>query len=309
VSKDRPRNLPASVRERLRKLAAARKEDFQLVLTRYGLERLLYRLSRSPHAELFILKGAMLFQLWTDQPHRPTRDLDLLGRGDNSIAGVVEVFRDVCNQAVEEDGLDFPVESVRGERIKEDQEYEGIRVHCEARLENARIPLQIDVGFGDAVTPPATGVRYPTLLEFPAPALRAYQRETVIAEKFQAMIALGIANSRMKDFYDLWVLARGFAFDGSTLSRAIRATFRRRKTALPTAAPLALTAEFGEDAAKRKQWAAFLRKSKLDGGAGLAEVVVALRDFLMPPVQALAAGEPFERNWPAGGPWSATENG
>ena len=169
MSKDRPRNLPASVRERLRQAAAARKEDFQLVLTRYGLERLLYRLSRSPHAELFILKGAMLFQLWSDQPHRPTRDVDLLGRGDNSVEGVVGAFRDVCNQAVEDDGLEFHAESVRGERIKEGQEYEGIRVHCEARLENARIPLQIDIGFGDAVTPAATRVRYPTLLESPAP--------------------------------------------------------------------------------------------------------------------------------------------
>jgi hypothetical protein len=173
-------------------------------------------------------------------------------------------------------------------------------------LENARIPLQIDVGFGDAVTPSATNVRYPTLLDFRAPTLRAYQRETVIAEKFQAMIVLGIANSRMKDFYDLWVLARDFAFDGSPLSRAIRATFRRRQTALPTSAPLALTAEFAADAAKRKQWQAFLRKSKLDVGARLTEVVVVLRDFLMPPVQALATGELFEQKWPSGGPWSAT---
>jgi predicted nucleotidyltransferase component of viral defense system len=309
VSKDLPRNLPASVRERLRQIAMARMEDFQLVLTRYGVERLLYRLSRSSHAKLFVLKGAMLFQLWNDQPHRPTRDLDLLGRGGDSVAEVVRAFRDICNQAVEADGLEFPAESVHGERIREDQEYEGIRVHCLARLENARIPLQIDVGFGDAVTPPATGVRYPTLLEFPAPTLRAYRRETVIAEKFQAMVALGIANSRMKDFYDLWVLARHFAFDGSPVGRAIRATFRRRQTALPTATPLALTVEFAEDAAKRKQWQAFLRKSKLDEGAGLAEVVVVLHNFLMPPVQALAIPEPFERKWPAGGPWSATAKG
>jgi predicted nucleotidyltransferase component of viral defense system len=235
--------------------------------------------------------------------------LDLLGRGGDSVAEVVRAFRDICNQAVEEDGLEFPAESVRGERIREDQEYEGIRIHCLARLENARIPLQIDVGFGDAVTPLATGVRYPTLLEFPAPALRAYRRETVIAEKFQALIALGMANSRMKDFYDLWVLARDFAFDGSPLRRAIRATFRRRQTALPTTAPLALTAEFAEDAAKCKQWQAFLRKSKLDVDAGLTEVVVALHDFLMPPVQALAAGEPFERKWPSGGPWTAPAKG
>ncbi len=160
------------------------------------------------------------------------------------------------------------------------------------------------------MTPAATRVRYPTLLGFPAPELRAYRRETVIAEKFQAMVALGIANSRMKDFYDLWVLARGFAFEGPTLCRAIRATFRRRKTALPAQAPLALTADFSEDAAKRKQWEAFVHKSKLDAaGGGLTEVVAVLRDFLMPPLRAMAAREPFARNWPPHGPWSAAERG
>lgn len=308
MSKDKPRNLPASVRERLRQAAAVRKEEFQLVLTRYGLERLLYRLSRSPHADLFILKGAMLFQLWSDQPHRPTRDLDLLGRGDNSIEGIAQVFRDVCNQTVEPDGLEFHAESARAERIKEDQEYEGLRVHCEARLENARIPLQIDVSFGDAVTPAAARIRYPTLLEFPAPEVRAYRRETVVAEKFQAMVALGMTNSRMKDFYDLWVLAGGFAFDGPTLSRAIRATFRRRKTALPVQTPLPLTAEFHDDTGK--QWDAFVRKSKLDAaGMGLGQVAAVLREFLMPPVQALATDEAFEQHWPAGGPWSVVESG
>lgn len=306
MTKDRPRNLAASVRERLRTAAAARKEEFQLILTRYGLERLLYRLCRSSHADLFILKGAMLFQLWSDQPHRPTRDVDLLGRGDNSVEGIAQAFRDVCVQTVEPDGLSFHAESIRVERIKEDQEYEGLRVHCEARLENARIALRIDVGFGDAVTPAAARIRYPTLLDFPAPELRAYRRETVIAEKFQAMVALGIANSRMKDFYDLWVLARGFAFHGPILSRAIRATFRRRKTALPVQAPLALTTEFHDDVGKRKQWEAFVRKSKLNAGVGLEQVVAVLREFLTPPVQALTAGQAFERNWPPGGPWLAT---
>lgn len=310
MSKEKLRNLPASVRERLRQAAAARKEDFQLVLTRYGLERLLYRLSRSPHADLFILKGAMLFQLWSDQTHRPTRDLDLLGRGENSIEGIAQVFRDVCNQTVEPDGLEFHAASARAERIKENQEYEGLRVHCEAHLENARIPLQIDVGFGDAVTPAAARIRYPTLLTFPAPVVRAYRRETVVAEKFQTVVALGVANSRMKDFYDLWVLARGFAFDGPTLSRAIRATCRRRKTALPVQTPLALTAEFHDDAGKRKQWQAFLHKSKLEAaGVGLEQVVGMLCAFLMPPVQTLATAEAFEQTWPPGGPWSLVKMG
>jgi predicted nucleotidyltransferase component of viral defense system len=305
VSKGQPRNLPASVRERLRKAAAARKVDFQLLLTRYGLERLLYRLSRSSYADEFILKGAMLFPLWGEESHRPTRDVDLLGRGDNSIEHMKQVFRAACGQPVEEDGLTFRAESVRVERIKEDQEYEGLRVHCEAGLENARIPLQIDIGFGDAVTPPATRVRYPTLLEFPPPELKAYRRETVVAEKFQAMVMLGIANSRMKDFYDLWVLSRRFEFAGAALSRAIRATFRRRKTDLPAHTPTALSAEFYEDAGKRKQWEAFVRKNKLEtGGVTLEQVVGTLKPFLMPLVEALVNDGPFDQTWPPSGPWT-----
>jgi predicted nucleotidyltransferase component of viral defense system len=289
----------------LANLAREQGEDFQLVLTRYVIERLLYRLSRSEQRGDFVLKGAMLFQLWADQPHRPTRDLDLLGKGDNSVERLVEVFRAVCLLAVEDDGLTFDPGSVIAERIKEDQEYEGVRVHCEARLGQARIDLQIDVGFGDAVTPRAVEVQYPTILAFPAPVLPAYRRETVVAEKFQAMVALDIANSRMKDFFDLWVLARGFSFDGDPLCRAIRATFRRRKTALPAEAPLALTAEFGTDAAKVKQWQAFVKKSKLDiGGITLEQVCAFLNGFLMPPTKVLVAGDDFAHTWPPAGPWS-----
>jgi hypothetical protein len=168
--KERPRNLAASVRQRLTNLARAQNEDFQLVLTRYALERLLYRLSQSEHRDVFVLKGAMLFQLWGDQPHRPTRDLDLLGRGDNSITRFERIFREVCELAVQEDGLAFIAASVRGDTIKEDQEYEGLRLTLDCRLENAWIPIQIDIGFGDVVTPAATEVTYPVLLDFPAPS-------------------------------------------------------------------------------------------------------------------------------------------
>jgi predicted nucleotidyltransferase component of viral defense system len=305
VSKEKPRNLAASVRHRLMDLARKQGEDFQLVLTRYVIERLLYRLSRSEHSGEFVLKGAMLFRLWADQPHRPTRDLDLLAKGENSTARLVQVFQAVCGLAVEDDGLTFDSAAVTAERIKEDQEYEGVRVHCEARLGQARIDLQIDVGFGDAVTPRAVEVRYPTILAFPAPVLPAYPRETVVAEKFQATVALGIANSRMKDFFDLWLLSRMFAFDGPSLCRAIQATFRRRKTQLPAEPPLALTAEFGTDAAKVKQWAAFLKKGKLDvGGATLEQVCAILKDFLMPPTSALVARDPFEKTWTPEGPWA-----
>ncbi|HKI33410.1 MAG TPA: nucleotidyl transferase AbiEii/AbiGii toxin family protein [Gemmataceae bacterium] len=296
--------MAASVRARLRNIATTRGDDFQLVLTRYCLERLLYRLSRSAHGRVFILKGAMLFPLRLGQYHRPTHDLDLLGRGENSVERFEAVFRAVCSQPVEDDGLQFPAEAVRGERIREDQLYGGIRVHGEARLENARIPVQVDVGFGDAVTPAPAEIAYPTLLDLPAPALLAYPWETVVAEKFQAMVALGLTNSRMKDFYDLWVIARHCSFGGPLLGQALRATFERRQTPLPAVPPLALTAAFCEHADKVKQWKAFVSRSRLDASGGsLRDVAGVLREFLMPVAQAAAAGETFPKTWPAAGPW------
>lgn len=248
----------------------------------------------------------MLFRLWADSPHRPTRDLDLLGRGDPSVERLADVFRAVCGAAVEDDGLAFDPATVTAGRIKKDQEYKGVRVGCVAKLGQARIDLQVDVGFGDAVTPAPVTVRYPGLLDLPTPELAAYPRETVVAEKFQAMVMLGIANSRMKDFFDVWVLARRFGFAGPILADAVRATFARRKTPVPSAQPLALTAEFGTDKAKATQWQAFLKKGKLDAaGAGLVEVCECLAGFLMPPALALATGATFDQNWPAGGPWRA----
>jgi hypothetical protein len=306
VSKDRPKNMAASVKARLTDLGRKQGEDFQLVLTRYAIERLLYRLARSPHAGEFVLKGAMLFRLWADSPHRPTRDLDLLGRGDPSVERLADVFRAVCGAAVEDDGLAFDPATVTAGRIKEDQEYEGVRVGCVAKLGQARIDLQVDVGFGDAVTPAPVKVRYPGLLDLPTPELAAYPRETVVAEKFQAMVALGIANSRMKDFFDVWVLARLFPFAGPVLADAVRATFARRKTAVPATPPLALTAEFGTDKAKVTQWQAFLKKGKLDvGGVTLVDVCDFLAGFLMPPARAVADGTAFKDEWLAGGAWKA----
>jgi predicted nucleotidyltransferase component of viral defense system len=303
VSKDKPRNLAASVRHRLTDLARKQSEDFQLVLTRYVIERLLYRLSRSPYRDQFVLKGAMLFQVWTKQIHRPTRDLDLLGRGEPSLDALTQIFRDICGLEGEDDGLTFDPATVSAERIKEDQEYEGVRVGCRAQLGQARIDLQVDVGFGDAVVPRPASITYPAMLDFASPVLQAYPRETVVAEKFQAMVMLGIANSRMKDFFDLWTLANAFAFDGTSSSRAIRATFKRRKTALPTAPPLALTAEFGADVAKVRQWEAFIRKGKLDAAVTLEQVCAFLNGFLMPPTLALDEGEEFHKVWLPAGPW------
>jgi len=214
------------------------------------------------------------------------------------------IFRDVCKLAVEEDGLVFRAASVRGDTMKEDQEYAGLRLNLDCLLENARIPIQIDIGFGDVVTPAAVEVTYPVLLDFPAPVLPAYSRESVVAEKFQAMVMLGIANSRMKDFYDLWVLARQFEFHGPLLCQAIRATFERRRTPVPVAVPLALSSEFAQDRGKQTQWRAFIDKGKLDtGGVGLNEVIDALRDFLMPAAEVIVAGRLPSMTWPALGPW------
>jgi predicted nucleotidyltransferase component of viral defense system len=281
-------------------------EDFQFVLTRYMIERLLYRLAQSPHAQRFLLKGAMLFTLWTGRMHRPTKDLDLLGRGDPSPEALTEVFRGLCSLEVEPDGVEFAVDTIEVEVIREDQEYEGQRVHVEGRLGNAKNRLQIDVGFGDAVIPGAQDVRYPTLLEMPAPELRVYPKETVVAEKLQAMVMLGMANSRMKDFFDLSVMAREFTFQGAVLCRAIGATFKRRRTKIPIE-PVALTAAFAGDRAKQTQWKAFLNRNGLDGSLDLSTLVAGLREFLLQPLDAVREGRTFESSWPAGGPWGGEE--
>lgn len=293
-----PRDMGASVRHRLLNLSRQRGEDFQFLLTRYGLERLLYRLAKSAHARTFVLKGAALFQLWTGQPHRSTRDLDLLGHGTPDPERIRMVFQEVCSAAVENDGLIFLTDGIQAAPIKEDDIYQGIRLKIEARLENARIALQVDIGFGDAITPGPESVTFPVLLDFPAPLLQAYPRETVVAEKFHAMVVLGIANSRMKDFYDLWTLAHHFEFAGPILCAAFRATFDRRQTPLPAKTPLALTSRFGMDSSKSIQWTAFVRKGRLsESPASLNEVVQVLKSFLMPPTRALVSNETFEQTW------------
>jgi predicted nucleotidyltransferase component of viral defense system len=301
-----PKDLPASVRQRLLNLAQARKEDFQYLLTRYGMERFLYRLSQSEHVGNFILKGAMLFQLWHKAPHRPTRDLDLLAKGVASVAQYETILREIFNIEVAPDGLTFDAASIQGEPIKEDDNDQGIRMRGLIRLRNVRIRLQVDIGFGDAVTPGPLRVQYPTLLEFPAPTLLAYNRETVVAEKFQAMVLLGIANSRMKDFFDIWSLAKDYEFEGSALARAIEATFARRETQLPGAVPLALSDEFAADQGKQMQWKAFIRKGELGkGGVALTSVVELMRSFLMPVIEALRGGRKMPARWHSGGPWQS----
>lgn len=301
---DNPANLPASVRHRLLNLSRKRNEEFQLLLIRYGVERLLYRLSLSPHAKRFVLKGAMLFQLWTGQPHRSTLDVDLLAYGDDDVPGLVKLFTQICSLNVPDDGLTFLPDSVTGRVIREAQRYGGVRLQLTAFLDKARIALQIDIGFGDAITPNPEQIQYPTLLGQPAPILRAYPKETAIAEKYEAMVSLGIANSRMKDFYDLWVLASKSEFNGARLARAVRATFERRKTDLPATTPVALSGEFAQDKSKRTQWTAFVRRGRLiSDPPDLEQVVDVLRSFLWPLTEALVAGRDFAMNWTLDQKW------
>ncbi len=294
-------NLTASVRQRLQNISRAGKEPFDLVLSRYAVERLLYRLSQSTYADRFLLKGAMLFPLWFEEMHRPTRDVDLLGFSENDEETLERIFKRLCEITVEKDVLTFDAKSVTAERIQEDAAYTGIRVTLLATLENARIPVQADIGFGDAVTPSPEEVTFPTLLGFPAPRLRAYPIYTVVAEKLEAMVSLGEANSRMKDFFDIWFLSHRFEFDGKLLAQAIQATFIRRLTALPEGIPLALSNEFADS--KATQWRAFLNKNALPQSEFL-RVITALRTFIAAPLSSAAHGGVFVQVWAKQGPWS-----
>lgn len=298
------KTVGASVRTRLLRLARERTEDFQHVLTRYANERLLFRLATSRHAPHFVLKGAALFTLWTGKPHRATRDLDLLGFGDLGEENLRDVFADVLTLEVADDGVTFDLGSLEVGPIRQGKDYGGMRIEFVAHITSARVRLQVDVAFGDAVTPEATELEFPPLLDFPAPRIRTYPRETVVAEKVEAMVQLGLANSRMKDFYDLVVLARMFDFDGEGLARAIRATFARRRTPLPTGLPLALTAEFAEDSTKKTQWAGFVRKAGLHDTSSLSDTVAEIAAFLRTPLLAATApSPPLVAFWRAGGPW------
>jgi predicted nucleotidyltransferase component of viral defense system len=305
VSRETPRNLAASVRQRLFNRAQERREDFGLVLTKYGLERFLYRLAQSKYRDQFVLKGALLFELWTHHPYRPTRDLDLEGQGENNITRIKQLFAEIISQPVENDGLVFDATSLRVARIKEEQEYEGLRVNFVARLERARIHLQVDIGFGDVILPAPEEIRYPSMLDFPSARLRAYPKEAVVAEKLEALVKLGIANTRMKDFYDLWKLSHEFDFDGALLSNAIKATFKRRGTEVPSGTPLALTDEFSHDSQKTKEWQAFKKKSDLDNDQPtLPTIATDLTRFLTPLLRAIYTSQHFALTWRKGGPWS-----
>ena len=280
----------ASIQARLLARAKARSEDFSLVLSRYAVERFLYRLSISPARDRYWLKGALLFDLWFDVPHRPTRDADFLGFGPADTETLSNVVREICG-IPGDDGMEFDPASIKIEEIREQASYGGLRVRLVGLLGKSRCSVQLDVGYGDAVTPGPDEIVYPTLLDDqPAPRLRAYPRATVVAEKVEAMVSLGMANTRMKDYFDVRALAREGTLEAGLLGDAIAATFARRGTALPLGVPLGLSEEFARDATKLNQWNAFLRKNRLDAPAR-EEVVAEIRDFLAEPIR-LARDQP-----------------
>ncbi|MDP9193241.1 MAG: nucleotidyl transferase AbiEii/AbiGii toxin family protein [Acidobacteriota bacterium] len=289
-------NVAASVRQRLLNEAKRRGESFDYIASLYARERFLARLAVSPHRDRLILKGATVFALWLDV-HRPTRDLDFLGRGDFEPHAAALVIREIAGVTIENDGLEFNVNSVTAKLVREPDEYHGVRVHLEATLDTARIRLQIDIGVGDIVTPPARSATLPSILQdFARPKVKVYPPETIVSEKLHAMVKLGIANSRMKDFFDVYVLARGHDFEERLLAKAVTRTFERRKTAIPEE-PFALTPEFYSDRGKQTQWRAFLTKSGVNAPEMFTEVGDLLRIFLSPVLSYARLGAARERRW------------
>jgi hypothetical protein len=299
-----PKDIAASVRQRLLNKAHTDHRPFNELLQYYAMERFLFRLGASEHATKFVLKGALLFMAWRAPASRPTADIDLLGRTSNAVDAIVAMMAHVYTIEVEPDGLTFDTDRIVAERIAEGADYQGIRVKIRGNLGTARVMLQLDIGFGDVIVPRVQQVSYPTLLDMSPPRIRCYSRETTIAEKFEAMTKLGILNSRMKDFYDIWFLSRRYEFDGWVLAMAIVKTFAHRDTPIEPAT-VAFSQAFAQDAIKQTQWKAFVRKAALkDAPTDLAEVVARIRDFLQPVAKAAAAGESFDKRWRSPGPWS-----
>lgn len=306
MSPDRePRDVAASVRQRLLNRAREQGVDYNLVLQRFAIERFLYRLGLSPEVDRFTLKGATLFLVWTGQEFRPTRDVDFLGAASPDHDSIRRAVEAICDVPCPEDGVVFDPGSIQSDDIREEQEYGGVRVRLRGSLGQARLSVQADIGFGDVITPGREEHDFPTLLDHPAPRVWVYPRETSIAEKFEAMVRLGSLNSRIKDFWDVAALARHFAFDGDALRTAMDETLRRRRTALGGERPEALRPAFYEDPMRARLWQQFQREVEA-GGRGPTRFVDAgeeLRSFLGPVCDGLIGGEPFTRIWPAGGPW------
>jgi predicted nucleotidyltransferase component of viral defense system len=304
------KNMAASVLQRLLDKSRKTGEPYQFLVERYALERMLYRLGCSDHAARFILKGGLLMSVWMDQPYRSTRDADVLAFGESAPENLVSVFGELCSLEVENDGLAFQKDSIAHSPIKEEQEYGGTRLKLKAQLGTYEVDMQFDIGFGDAVTPEAQRHEYPPILpNFPAPRLRIYPKETVIAEKFDTIVQRQLGNSRMKDYYDIFFLQGTFSFDGELLAQALTNTFNRRGTALPDELPLGLTSAFFIDAAKINQWQAFVRKNPLQVSQySLEDIVNALQKFLMPPAKAAAQKQAWKASWSPQKGWIKIED-
>ena len=301
---EKKKNIAASVRAKLKNKAKENNVELQNLLVRFGNERLLYRLSKSQYQKSFLLKGAALFAIWFDEPHRPTKDVDLLGFGKNDIPTLENTFREICT-IDGEDGLEFPAETIKGAEIRADKIYQVVRITLLGLLDGARIPLQVDVGFGDAVTPAAKTETIETIIDLPKPKLRIYPKETVVAEKFEAMVKLGITNTRMKDFWDVQFLIKHFPFEGQVLQKAIKATFASRQTIAPTSFPIALTDIFAKAPEVLTNWKGFIRKNKIDADTDLETVIENLRRFIEPIIEAEARNSNLDKNWSVERGWES----
>lgn len=296
-------DVTASVRQRLLNKARRSNRPFDELLQYYAMERFLYRFSLSEHRDRFILKGALMLMVWELDPPRTTKDMDLLGRTDSSVDAIIDLVKDVCRLDAEPDGLEFNAESVVAERIAEQNTYKGVRVLFDGFLGRAKRRMRLDVGFGDAVVPAPVEISYPTLLGLPAPRLRGYTRESSIAEKLETMVKLGEINSRMKDFYDVWMISRSFDFDGVVLFNAVRETFERRGTTV-AGSPTALQDTFAKSSEKQTMWKAFVARQELpEAQVSFAPVVSSIREFVGPVLDNVANDVPFQKNWIAPGPW------
>ena len=297
------KNIAASVHQRLLNKAKDTTRPFNELLQHFAIERFIYRLSKSPHADRFLLKGALMFSAWTGLESRPTMDIDLLGKIDNSLEVIVAAMQDACEMEVKSDGMAFHSETVTAARITEGAEYDGVRCRVRSSLGKVRISLQVDIGFGDVVVPGPCKFAYPALLDFPPPELNGYTKESTIAEKFQAMVKLGVLNSRMKDFYDIWFLSCMFDFRGETLAEAIEKTFENRNTPI-TVNPTVFDLSFTKDEDKKVQWLGFIKKAKIiDAPGSFEDVAAAVKVFLEPIVASIVERQTFHGIWTAPGPW------
>ena len=298
------KNIEASIKARLKNKAQETNRPFAEVMQYYGMERFLYRFSKSKYADKFILKGALLFAVWQIPDRRTTLDIDFLARFDNEVATIEKVMKDVCETSVDPDGLKFDSQTVKGVKIKEDADYEGVRVKFTGFLDRAEIPMQIDVGFGDIVYPKTKVIDYPVILDFPKPHLNGYPQESVISEKFEAMIKLGLLNSRMKDFYDIWLMTRQFEFKGASIASAIKKTFNNRKTDIPPKKPLFADEIYDEKSDRQTLWNAFVKKGDIQHAPEtLSATAKEIERFLIEPVIAISENVAFDKTWTSPKGW------